>query len=96
MDLSHVLPKTSEFRFNILGYKGMETETNSPDCIDKIALPENKLVQDNSSEEIYEMIPVFLIPVLIPRFQMMEIWPQAMNQMPHHKSSRWRNLRNWN
>ncbi|CAK8569773.1 unnamed protein product [Lathyrus sativus] len=54
LDLSHVLAKTSEFRFNILGYKGMETETNSPDCIDKIALPENKLVQDNSSEERYE------------------------------------------
>jgi hypothetical protein len=54
LDLSHVLTKTSEFRFNILGYKGMETETNSPDCIDKIALPENKLVQDNSSGERYQ------------------------------------------
>jgi hypothetical protein len=54
LDLSCVLTKTSEFRFNILGYKGMETETNSPDCIDKIALPENKLVQDNSSGERYQ------------------------------------------
>jgi len=54
LDLSHFLAKTSEFRFNILGYKGMETETNSPDCIDKIALPENKLVQDNSSGERYQ------------------------------------------
>ncbi|XP_045826474.1 filament-like plant protein 4 [Trifolium pratense] len=54
LDLSHVLTKTSEFRFNILGYKGMETETSSPDCIDKIALPENKLVQDNSSGERYQ------------------------------------------
>ncbi|KAJ1389940.1 Filament-like plant protein [Sesbania bispinosa] len=54
LDLSYVLAKASEFRFNILGYKGMETETNSPDCIDKIALPENKLVQDNSSGEIYQ------------------------------------------
>ncbi|KAL5072155.1 hypothetical protein RYX36_023042 [Vicia faba] len=54
LDLSQVLAKTSEFRFNILGYKGMEAETNSPDCIDKIALPENKLVQDTSSEERYQ------------------------------------------
>ncbi|CAJ1972525.1 unnamed protein product [Sphenostylis stenocarpa] len=54
LDLSNVLVKASEFRFNILGYKGTEAETNSPDCIDKIALPENKLVQDNSSGERYQ------------------------------------------
>jgi len=54
LDLSSVLAKASEFRFNILGYKGTEAETNSPDCIDKIALPENKLVQDNSSGERYQ------------------------------------------
>ncbi|KAK7291234.1 hypothetical protein RIF29_06208 [Crotalaria pallida] len=53
LDLSYVLAKASEFRFNILGYKGTEAETNSPDCIDKIALPENKLVQDSSSGERY-------------------------------------------
>ncbi|KAK7280733.1 hypothetical protein RJT34_25800 [Clitoria ternatea] len=54
LDLSYILAKASEFRFNILGYKGMEAETNSPDCIDKIALPENKLVQDNSSGGRYQ------------------------------------------
>ncbi|KHN12652.1 Filament-like plant protein 4 [Glycine soja] len=54
LDLSNVLAKASEFRFNILGYKGREAETNSPDCIDKIALPENKLVQDNSSGERFQ------------------------------------------
>ncbi|RDY11675.1 Filament-like plant protein 4, partial [Mucuna pruriens] len=54
LDLSNVLDKASEFRFNVLGYKGIEVETNSPDCIDKIALPENKLVQDNSSGERYQ------------------------------------------
>ncbi|KAK7310956.1 hypothetical protein RJT34_08773 [Clitoria ternatea] len=54
LDLSYVLAKASEFRFNVLGYKGTEAETNSPDCIDKIALPENKLVQDNSSGERYQ------------------------------------------
>ncbi|KAK7321798.1 hypothetical protein VNO77_32747 [Canavalia gladiata] len=54
LDLSYVLAKASEFRFNILGYKGSEAETSSPDCIDKIALPENKLIQDNSSGERYQ------------------------------------------
>ncbi|KAK7351746.1 hypothetical protein VNO77_11416 [Canavalia gladiata] len=54
LDLSYVLARASEFRFNVLGYKGTETETNSPDCIDKIALPENKLVQDKSSRERYQ------------------------------------------
>ncbi|KHN09099.1 filament-like plant protein 4 [Glycine soja] len=54
LDLSYVLDKASEFRFNVLGYKGTEAESNSPDCIDKIALPENKLVQDNSSGERYQ------------------------------------------
>ncbi|KAI4336796.1 hypothetical protein L6164_015277 [Bauhinia variegata] len=55
LDLSYVLAKASEFKFNFLGYKGTETEVNSPDCIDKIALPENKLVQqENSSGERYQ------------------------------------------
>ncbi|XP_028798217.1 filament-like plant protein 4 [Neltuma alba] len=52
-DLSYVLAKASEFRFNVLGYKGTEAETNSPDCIDKIALPENKLDQNSLSGERY-------------------------------------------
>ncbi|CAJ2642978.1 unnamed protein product [Trifolium pratense] len=54
LDLSYVLVKASELRFSVLGYKGTEAETNSLDCIDKIALPENKLVQDNSSGERYQ------------------------------------------
>ncbi|XP_061375362.1 filament-like plant protein 4 isoform X2 [Gastrolobium bilobum] len=54
LNLSYVLAKVREFRFNILGYKGTEAETNSPDCIDKIALPENKLIQDNLSGERYQ------------------------------------------
>ena len=31
LDLSHVLAKASELRFNVLGYKGADTEINSPD-----------------------------------------------------------------
>jgi len=54
LDLSYVLAKASELRFSVLGYKGTETETSSLDCIDKIALPENKLVQENSSGERYQ------------------------------------------
>ncbi|KAK4276515.1 hypothetical protein QN277_014656 [Acacia crassicarpa] len=54
LDLSCVLAKASEFRFNVHGYKGAEAETNSPDCIDKIALPENKLPRDGSPGERYQ------------------------------------------
>ncbi|XP_019458073.1 PREDICTED: filament-like plant protein 4 isoform X1 [Lupinus angustifolius] len=54
LDLSIVLANANEFRFNILGYKGTEAENNSPDCIDKIALPENKLVHDSLPGERYQ------------------------------------------
>ncbi|KAJ9165991.1 hypothetical protein P3X46_020798 [Hevea brasiliensis] len=53
-DLSHVLTKASELRFNVLGYKGAEGEIHSPDCIDKVALPENKVLQRESSGESYQ------------------------------------------
>ena len=46
-DLSHVMDKASELRFSVLGYKGNEAEINSPDCIDKVALPENKIAQQD-------------------------------------------------
>ncbi|XP_057516920.1 filament-like plant protein 4 isoform X2 [Amaranthus tricolor] len=41
--LSDVMAKANKLSFRVLGYKGNETEVNGPDCIDKIALPENKL-----------------------------------------------------
>uniref|UniRef100_A0A5B7ABC4 Putative filament-like plant protein 4 isoform X1 n=1 Tax=Davidia involucrata TaxID=16924 RepID=A0A5B7ABC4_DAVIN len=50
LDLSHVLSKASELHFNVLGYKNNETEIISSDCIDKVALPENKVVQNSSGE----------------------------------------------
>uniref|UniRef100_A0A2N9EDR9 Filament-like plant protein 4 n=1 Tax=Fagus sylvatica TaxID=28930 RepID=A0A2N9EDR9_FAGSY len=53
LDLSHVLAKASELRFNVLGYKNTDAEFNSPDCIDKVALPENKVVPKDSSGERY-------------------------------------------
>ncbi|CAK7346232.1 unnamed protein product [Dovyalis caffra] len=48
--------KIEELRFNVLGYKGNEAEINSPDCIDKVALPENKVVQKDSSGETYQNV----------------------------------------
>ncbi|XP_050230372.1 filament-like plant protein 4 [Mercurialis annua] len=54
LDLSNVLAKAGELRFNVLGYRGSETEINSSDCIDKVALPENKILERNSSGESYQ------------------------------------------
>ncbi|MCE3214954.1 hypothetical protein HAX54_000365 [Datura stramonium] len=51
LDLSRVLSNASELHFNILGYKNSETEISTSDCIDKVALPENKGLQH--SEEVY-------------------------------------------
>ncbi|XP_073124449.1 filament-like plant protein 4 isoform X2 [Henckelia pumila] len=50
LDVSHVLNRASELRFNILGLKNNEVETGSSDCIDKIALPENKAAANSSGE----------------------------------------------
>ncbi|KAH6796309.1 hypothetical protein C2S51_037295 [Perilla frutescens var. frutescens] len=49
LDISQVLNKASELHFNVLGFKSSEVETGS-DCIDKIALPENKVVVDSVQE----------------------------------------------
>ncbi|KAF7137921.1 hypothetical protein RHSIM_Rhsim07G0246200 [Rhododendron simsii] len=46
LDLSRVLNKASELQFNVLGYKNNEGENSSSDCIDKVALPENKVVSN--------------------------------------------------
>ncbi|KAK4794039.1 hypothetical protein SAY86_012033 [Trapa natans] len=51
--LSHVLIKASQLKFNILGYKCAEMEIHSPDCIDKVVLPENKSGPQDSSVESY-------------------------------------------
>ncbi|XP_010271408.1 PREDICTED: filament-like plant protein 4 [Nelumbo nucifera] len=51
LDLSHVLAKASELSFSVLGYKGNEGESNNSDCIDKVTLLENKVVQDDTVRE---------------------------------------------
>ncbi|KAF9683123.1 hypothetical protein SADUNF_Sadunf05G0179400 [Salix dunnii] len=53
-DLAHILALASGLRFSVLGFKVNEAEISSPDCIDKIALPENKVLQKNSSGETYQ------------------------------------------
>lgn len=51
--LSHVLFEASELRFSFTGCKDTDGDTNSPDCIDKVALPEHKVIQNDSLEERY-------------------------------------------
>lgn len=46
--LSDIMAKASELNFSALGYKGSRAEVSSPDCIDKIALSENKPPQGES------------------------------------------------
>ncbi|KAL6511846.1 hypothetical protein OROGR_021443 [Orobanche gracilis] len=50
LGVSHVLYKASELHFSVMGFKDCELETGSSDCIDKIALPENKPVVDSLEE----------------------------------------------
>lgn len=55
VDLSQVLAKASELRFSFQGYKCTESETTAPDCIDKVALPEDKLFHKGSSGESHQI-----------------------------------------
>ncbi|WOH00671.1 hypothetical protein DCAR_0520044 [Daucus carota subsp. sativus] len=48
ISLSRVFSKASYFRFDVLGYKHIDTEGSTSDCIDKVALPENKVVTNST------------------------------------------------
>ncbi|KAL8122566.1 hypothetical protein AgCh_019052 [Apium graveolens] len=48
--LSHVLSRAGCFRFGVLGYKHIDTEGSSSDCIDKVALPENKAIPNSTKQ----------------------------------------------
>ncbi|KZV16524.1 filament-like plant protein 6-like [Dorcoceras hygrometricum] len=50
LQVSYVLSKASELQFNVMGFKSSQVETGSFDCIDKIALPENKNSVDLSGD----------------------------------------------
>ncbi|CAH8357205.1 unnamed protein product [Eruca vesicaria subsp. sativa] len=49
-DLSRVLVESSDLKINVVGFNVSEVEIHSPDCIDKVALPENKALKDSSGE----------------------------------------------
>uniref|UniRef100_A0A1J3CA58 Filament-like plant protein 4 n=1 Tax=Noccaea caerulescens TaxID=107243 RepID=A0A1J3CA58_NOCCA len=54
-DLSRVLVEASELKIDVVGFNASEVEIHSPDCIDKVALPENKaLHRKDSSGEHYQ------------------------------------------
>ncbi|CAA7031743.1 unnamed protein product [Microthlaspi erraticum] len=54
-DLSRVLVEASELKIDVVGFNASEVEIHSPDCIDKVALPENKaLLRKDSSGEHYQ------------------------------------------
>ncbi|KAK1419740.1 hypothetical protein QVD17_29036 [Tagetes erecta] len=49
--VSGILGKASELRFSFLGYEINDAEGSSPDCIDKVALPENKADYSNGCNQ---------------------------------------------
>ncbi|KAG9442984.1 hypothetical protein H6P81_018838 [Aristolochia fimbriata] len=49
-ELSHVLAKAAELNFNIVGVKGNEGENNVSDCVDKVTLLENKVIEPDKVE----------------------------------------------
>uniref|UniRef100_A0A7N0R9U1 Filament-like plant protein 4 n=1 Tax=Kalanchoe fedtschenkoi TaxID=63787 RepID=A0A7N0R9U1_KALFE len=52
-DVSNILHRANELRFNFLGFKVNDAETNGTDCIDKVALPEHKVVSEDINGEAY-------------------------------------------
>ncbi|XP_019095244.1 PREDICTED: filament-like plant protein 6 isoform X2 [Camelina sativa] len=53
-NLANVFNEAMELKVNFRGRASSEVETLSPDCIDKVALPESKVVDKDSSQEIYQ------------------------------------------
>ncbi|XP_068639818.1 filament-like plant protein 4 [Aristolochia californica] len=49
--LSCVLAKATELNFNIVGLKGSEGENSVSDCVDKVTLLENKLIEPDQTKE---------------------------------------------
>ncbi|KAF8045695.1 hypothetical protein N665_4537s0001 [Sinapis alba] len=53
-DLANVFNEAIELKVTFRDLASSEVETVSPDCIDKVALPESKAVDKDSSKEIYQ------------------------------------------
>ncbi|XVF15890.1 hypothetical protein REPUB_Repub09cG0195400 [Reevesia pubescens] len=51
LKLSHVFAKANQPNFGVLGFRGYDGNSGNNDCIDKVALLENEVVQDNSSKQ---------------------------------------------
>ncbi|CAA7048089.1 unnamed protein product [Microthlaspi erraticum] len=54
LDLANVFNEAMELKVTFKGLASSEVEIVSPDCIDKVALPESKVVDKDSSKEIYQ------------------------------------------
>ncbi|KAJ0231920.1 Filament-like plant protein 6 [Hirschfeldia incana] len=53
-DLANVFNEAMDLKVAFKGLASSEVEAVSPDCIDKVALPESKAVDKDSSKEIYQ------------------------------------------
>ncbi|GMJ04858.1 Trichome Cell Shape 1 [Hibiscus trionum] len=53
LKLSHVLAEVDRLNLGFLGYRDYDRNASDSDCIDKVALLENKVVQDNPSKHAY-------------------------------------------
>lgn len=53
-DLANVFNQAMELKVTFKGLASSEVEVVSPDCIDKVALPESKAVDKDSPQEIYQ------------------------------------------
>ncbi|CAH2035960.1 unnamed protein product [Thlaspi arvense] len=53
-DLANVFNEAMELKVTFKGLASSEVEVLSPDCIDKVALPESKAVDKDSSKEVYQ------------------------------------------
>nr|XP_043630524.1 filament-like plant protein 4 [Erigeron canadensis]XP_043630532.1 filament-like plant protein 4 [Erigeron canadensis]XP_043630539.1 filament-like plant protein 4 [Erigeron canadensis]XP_043630545.1 filament-like plant protein 4 [Erigeron canadensis] len=51
LGVSGVVSKASELRFSFVGDEANDNEASSPDCIDKVALPENKVDYSNGCSQ---------------------------------------------
>ncbi|CAL9218028.1 unnamed protein product [Arabidopsis halleri] len=53
-NIANVFNEAMELKVYFRGLSSSEVEILSPDCIDKVALPESKVVDKDSSQEIYQ------------------------------------------
>ncbi|CAH8254845.1 unnamed protein product [Arabidopsis lyrata] len=53
-NIANVFNEAMELKVYFWGLSSSEVEILSPDCIDKVALPESKVVDKDSSQEIYQ------------------------------------------